>query len=300
MSTIAKGAGADGQAERRYEETVRVLAGLSGAHDSHAVRYGDLRKAVLAIIADKEAAAAELDAGSGVSPSRGQVADFRSAEQEAGFWFWQMSNRFARPNTLNPPPTGIGGAALFMEREPGVGTWLASLADGGRGANEGRLYTLTTSAQAGDFSAWREIFTQESLLGAVGMSAAGEPTGAAMEFGSNANGAFLRFASGQQVCWKSGIRVDRTTDDRMEGTWTFPAEFAASTTPVLIPTLPSSAMSGAAFSGVGVLDVGHVAVDVGATSATILVRRCYGAPNFASGSYIEGIQAAAIGRWWAP
>ena len=51
------------------------------------------------------------------------------------------------------------------------------------------------------WSAWRLLYTQSTILGTVSQSA-GMPTGALIEYGSNANGEYIRWADGTQVCIK--------------------------------------------------------------------------------------------------
>ena len=85
---------------------------------------------------------------------------------------------------------------------------------------EGRL--LTTGAGPA------QAFRRGNILGAVS-EAAGVPTGAIIERGSNANGSFVRYADGTQMCWfREGI-VDHTDSlsgtTRLAGTWTYPASF---------------------------------------------------------------------------
>jgi hypothetical protein len=53
--------------------------------------------------------------------------------------------------------------------------------------------------------------------------AAGIPTGAIIERGTNANGEFTRFADGTQIC----ARI-QTADAGGNSFWTFPAAFSAS------------------------------------------------------------------------
>ena len=79
------------------------------------------------------------------------------------------------------------------------------------------------------------LFGRENVLGAVSQTA-GVPTGALVEYGSNANGEYWRYAGGMQLCSGSfyasqpitsaeGALFASTTPE----TWTFPVAFA--TTP---------------------------------------------------------------------
>ncbi|MGC9368718.1 MAG: DUF2793 domain-containing protein [Paracoccaceae bacterium] len=68
---------------------------------------------------------------------------------------------------------------------------------------------------------WTEIYTQSRIVGTVSQSA-GIPTGAVIEYGSNGNGEYVRFADGTQICM-STVETSLTAGV----TWTFPASFAA-------------------------------------------------------------------------
>jgi hypothetical protein len=57
-------------------------------------------------------------------------------------------------------------------------------------------------AQNGDgWETWNEVFHKLNIVGAVSQ-ASGVPTGAIIERGANANGTFIRFADGTQICTK--------------------------------------------------------------------------------------------------
>lgn len=98
---------------------------------------------------------------------------------------------------------------------------------------------------------WTEIFHQGSIVGTVSQ-AAGVPTGRVMERGSNANGEYVRFADGTQICtlrqtislaigtaFLGGFRSAAQT-------WAFPAAFVGGAWPAVTVT-PESA---SAFSGI--------------------------------------------------
>lgn len=71
-----------------------------------------------------------------------------------------------------------------------------------------------------------QAFRRGTILGTVSQ-ASGVPTGALIERGSNANGEYVRFADGTQICW-AGILAVTDTEDL---TWTFPAAFAYPASP---------------------------------------------------------------------
>jgi len=91
-----------------------------------------------------------------------------------------------------------------------------------------------TSATAG------RLFGRSNILGTVSQSA-GVPTGAIIERGSNANGEFVRFADGTQIC-NATITVTVNTaftnvfgttsgnSFRSDSTWSYPSAFIAAPT----------------------------------------------------------------------
>lgn len=125
----------------------------------------------------------------------------------------------------------------------------------------------------------------QDIVGTVAQSG-GVPTGAIVERGSNANGDYVRYADGTQICW-STVAVTFTTTasggvfrDTGAFSWTFPAAFSA--TPVVTLSPRGSSVSWAAPNSVGTTAV---------TSGTIFTTV---ALSSASGN----IAAFAVGRWF--
>ena len=83
---------------------------------------------------------------------------------------------------------------------------------------------LSVPAVAGD------LFGQGNILGTVSQSG-GVPTGAIIERGSNANGEYVRFADGTQICTHRQM-----SSSSSNATWTYPAEFAPGKTDCLMGT----------------------------------------------------------------
>ncbi|ARE84936.1 pyocin knob domain-containing protein [Roseovarius mucosus] len=101
------------------------------------------------------------------------------------------------------------------------------------------------------WSAWTEITTRANLVGTVSQSG-GVPTGAVIERGSNANGDYVRFADGTQICWHTltvnlAINVAYLGGFRSGGqNWTFPAEFLSASAPKLVAMPNAASAFGAA------------------------------------------------------
>ena len=87
----------------------------------------------------------------------------------------------------------------------------------------GRL--LTTGAGAA------QAYRRANILGTVTQSA-GVPTGALLERGGNANGQYVRYADGTQICWNippaqtCTVAIGSMFTNGADLTWTFPAAFS--------------------------------------------------------------------------
>lgn len=81
---------------------------------------------------------------------------------------------------------------------------------------------------------WREVYNANSILGTVSQSA-GVPTGSVIERGTNANGEYVRFADGTQICTHNvgNLASNSATGGGFStsaaSTWTFPAAFVGTT-----------------------------------------------------------------------
>ena len=97
------------------------------------------------------------------------------------------------------------------------------------------------ASSAGAWTPWRKIYNQESILGTVSQ-VSGVPTGAVIESGSNANGRYIRWADGTQICVKSGTNttVAMTTpagalfsSADFAGAWAYPIAFLSGSVPAV-------------------------------------------------------------------
>lgn len=142
-----------------------------------------------------------------------------------------------------------------------------------------------TAYQRANGDAVAFAYDRENVLGTVSQSG-GVPTGALMEYGSNANGEYWRFASGQQVCRANLTQVSVSISAAFQGgfrssgyTWTFPATFAA---------VPVVEMTAAQLSGFGVGTAGP---------ATNSITYFWFSPT-TQASADRFADALAIGRWF--
>lgn len=96
----------------------------------------------------------------------------------------------------------------------------------------GGLYRRVYSS--GAWGAWDVSIMRSSLLGTVSQSA-GVPTGAVIQRGSNANGEFVRFADGTQICTRGTLSTANASTASgalfrsADIAWTFPATFVDTT-----------------------------------------------------------------------
>lgn len=92
---------------------------------------------------------------------------------------------------------------------------------------------------------WCELYHNRNILGTVSQSG-GAPTGAIIQRGSNANGEFVRFADGTQICWRTVV---------LSGAGQFPTSVGsrvaidtAYPTPVSFSTPPTIQLTATAFT----------------------------------------------------
>lgn len=89
----------------------------------------------------------------------------------------------------------------------------------------------------GVWAPWYRMFHTGNILGTVSQSG-GVPTGAIIERGGNANGEYVRYADGTQICW-----VSTTTGNAGSKTFSFPAAFSSTLvacSPILTSTTSSA------------------------------------------------------------
>lgn len=101
--------------------------------------------------------------------------------------------------------------------------WLSSLFVSKSGATMTGPLSVPAGASGAQVPQAQEIpsLVRAMAVGTVSQ-AGGMPTGAVIEWGSNANGLYVRFADGTQICAQSGTFAGAT-----EMVWTYPAVFAS-------------------------------------------------------------------------
>lgn len=115
-----------------------------------------------------------------------------------------------------------GDTAFSVKVSPDGSTWTTALSlDPATGLAQGAaVQASATDTTAGRLMRADYGYGPGNLLGAV-TQAGGVPTGAAIERGSNANGAYLRLADGTQLCWH---RLTSSASSEID--WVFPMVFS--------------------------------------------------------------------------
>ncbi|QCC64096.1 phage tail protein [Pseudomonas aeruginosa] len=137
-----------------------------------------------------------------------------------------------RPTKLQNDGNGYGSLREFTDGDT------VPLAMGGTGAATAAgartSLGLGSAAVRSALGSTGALYSRDSILGAVSQSS-GVPTGAVIDRGSNANGEYVRFADGTQVCWAEraltvttaaagSIHVDGAPAN---GLWAYPATFSS-------------------------------------------------------------------------
>ena len=140
---------------------------------------------------------------------------------------------------------------------------------------------LSVDRSAGGLADWRDVYDQSNVVGTVSQTE-GRITGALFERGANANGEYIRYADGTQICTRyvvhdsaSGVPAD----------YAMPAAFAAQSDPA---------------SSIGLRDSvqihrvrDFIETAIAADSTVWRVRSAYAGTNTASQFIL-----CAIGRWF--
>lgn len=191
-------------------------------------------------------------------------------------------------STLNRPPA-TNGTVVHIARTSTIHTQLAI----SRASDTlGRMYVRAIDGNA--WSAWREVYHQGSILGAVSQSG-GVPAGAVIERGSNANGEYVRFADGTQIC-TSVFDVTFGQTYALIKEWTFPAAFVTGGSGNLVFSFAQNQAESSTTPSPNSL----VGYDIGTPTTSnvqVRLRRVSGGSDFVAGDAAK-TTAIVMGRWF--
>ena len=181
---------------------------------------------------------------------------------------------------------GLAGDDAFSIKVSDGATWTTALSfDPATGAASGAA--VSSGPDEGNPDTLMRVgdgYLKGTILGTVTRDANGVPTGGVIERGSNANGDYVRFADGTQICTSGDIPTGGITNpagalfQSNHLAWTFPAPFAPGVPPILVG---ESGNTGAwpTFAPHGVLSTGFKATSIVSIGVGLNLRLC------------------AIGRW---
>jgi len=143
-----------------------------------------------------------------------------------------------------------------------------------------------------------QAFRRGNILGAVSQSA-GVPTGAIIERGNNANGEFVRFADGTQICTRANLDIPFLGPSVCQVDWVYPAAFAGSSPFALSGAVQGNVTFSNAAPGLDMLlPLTWSNSGANATTARLSIYRVAGSTNFVSGNFVRMLAVMAVGRWF--
>ena len=145
--------------------------------------------------------------GEGGQPT--EIDDVNSADTATGFYMYKSTS----VNAASLPGTLSGGKGV-LRVERGTSSRLTQTA--WRNSGDGGVWWRVKNGTIWD--SWHNIFDHANIVGTVSQTS-GTPTGAVIERGSNANGEYIRFADGTQMCTNSNAAIT-TTPATFSGTIT--------------------------------------------------------------------------------
>lgn len=163
------------------------------------------------------------------------------------------------------------------------GRGLVGAANAGAGRSALELGTAATRTALGTAGS---LYGRDSILGTVSQSG-GVPTGAIIERGSNANGEYVRWADGTQICrhiqWTTNTVTTARGNVFCTGSdvWDFPATFAAA------PSVSHSEQGGVGYCWTG--------LGAGVTENYLTTFSAFSSTSFAGPVSVHLI---AVGRWF--
>jgi len=205
----------------------------------------------------------------------GYTADASSdAQNVTGF---SRATSGTRPDTSSWHLMHMGRAAAGQAAQ-------FALRDGS--ATEAGQAAIRHRTSAGTWSDWNPMIGRQNLLGTVNQTA-GVPTGAVMERGSNANGDYVRFADGTQICTRiCDVNVASTTSQSFTTAAAFVSGGITGATVSYLTSTPHAA-----------LQMTNIRA-FGCSQSTFFLRLLTPGTSSDAASNGERIVMTATGRWF--
>ena len=134
-----------------------------------------------------------------------------------------------------------------------------------------------------------DVYTMGNVLGTVSQLG-GVPTGAIIERGSNANGEYVRFADGTQICWKYEIVTDQSISTSYLSIYSGDRKYYYSANFIDKPTPLATIFGWGTSASWG-------SISTGTTGTEYAIVRGYDLVSRAAGTDCQ-IGYACIGRWF--
>lgn len=174
--------------------------------------------------------------GLGATGTLDNLGDWQATGLPSGFYIFNSNTA----NKATDKPSGYSdtdfGIVQVLRYSPNFFTLIAW-----RGAGAALASPQIRRYYNGSWTNWVKDYLATDVVGTVAQSS-GVPTGGLFEYGSNANGKYIRFADGTQICWKTltGLGPVNNTygsafGSASIGLGTLPASFAAAPARALAP-----------------------------------------------------------------
>lgn len=208
------------------------------------------------------------------------LADLDATATPAGFY------RFASTASGTFPTGEVAvDGAILVERN-GASTMFQKY----RGNGSNNVWTRRWNSSIG-WGSWHLEFSRPNILATVAQSG-GVPTGGLIERASNANGRYVRFADGTQLC--SGIAtLTYINSGLLSGTWTFPAAFLNASE---LGVTANVSAGTASFATASLDEIGAVLTGTVSASSAALQLRPHPGVTFGASDETD-VLVTAIGRW---
>ena len=184
--------------------------------------------------------------------------------------------------TLNAPAVGV--LEVYVRSSSRILQRLTALGGANNLADGTLMYqrAWVGDVNGGTWTPWRIVYTSGSIVGTVSQSG-GVPTGAIIQRGSNANGEFVRYADGTQICTRQITTLQWSTSGVIVS---FPASFVGST------------VHGGIFVSDAQDSVRNLIRDAQFLTYVVDTGWVYTSRTGSTEITVNRTTAIAIGRWW--